>query len=190
MTSGVRIYVVVTVAALVSVAMVVGIRLAPTVGRAATVIRRPSAVAPAKQPIARGPHAGLRNIAPFATVTVSSAADSGGQSAGVADGVVDANEWVARGELQGAWIKLTWDRPAVVEQIDLYDRPSAIEKILGGTLIFDDGAMIPVPKLSPDGTPWHTRIPPKHVTWIMFRIDAAQGRTTGLAEIMVFGEIQ
>jgi hypothetical protein len=162
----------------------------PTARNVATVIRRPSVVTGAKQSIPPRPQAAPRNIAPLATVTVSSVADSGGQPAGVADGVVDSSEWVARGELQGAWIKLTWDRPAVVEQIDLYDRPSPLENVLGGTLIFDDGAMIPVPKLPPDGTPWHVKIPPKHVTWIMFRIDAAQGRTTGLAEIMVFGEVQ
>ena len=190
MTRGVRLFVVVIVAALVSAAIVVGIRFVPAAGRAVTVIRRPSVVTGAKQSIPGSTLAALRNIAPFATVTVSSAADSGGQPAGVADGVVDSSEWVARGELQGAWIKLTWDHPALVEQIDLYDRPSPIENVLGGTLIFDDGAMIPVPKLPPDGTPWHVKIPPKHVTWIMFRIDAAQGRTTGLAEIMVFGEVQ
>ena len=109
----------------------------------------------------------------------------------MADGVVDSSEWVARGELQGACIKLTWDRPAVVET-DRSLRPAepAGRIVLGGTLIFDDGAMIPVPKLPPDGTPWHVKIPPKHVTWIMFRIDGAQGRTTGLAEIMAFGEVQ
>lgn len=179
----------VIVAALVSAAILVGIKFVPAARRVATVIRRPSAVSTAKS-IPPGPQAGPRNIAPFATVTVSSAADSGGQPAGVADGVVDSSEWVARGELQGAWIKLTWVRPAVVEQIDLYDRPSPLENVLGGTLIFDDGAMIPVTKLPPDGTPWHVKIPPKHVTWIMFRIDAAQGRTTGLAEIMVFGDVQ
>jgi hypothetical protein len=189
MTSGVRVFIVVIVAALFSAAIVVGIRFAPTARGVATVIRRPSAVTPAKQSSPGGQPAGLRNIAPFATVTASSAEDSGGQSGGVADGVVDASQWVTRGELQGAWIKLTWDRPAVVEQIDLYDRPSPVDYILGGTLIFDDGAMIPVPKLPPDGTPWHVKIPPKHVNWIMFRIDAAQGRTTGLAEIMVLGEI-
>ena len=190
MTSGVRVWIVVIVSALVSAALVVGIRFAPTARRVATVIRRPSVVAGVKQSIPPGPQAGPRNIAPFATVTVSSAEDSGGQPGGVADGVVDASEWVALGELQGAWIKLTWDRPAVVEQIDLYDRPSPMENVLGGTLIFDDGAMIPVPKLPPDGTPWHVKIPPKHVTWIMFRIDAAQGRTTGLAEIMVLGDVE
>jgi len=190
MTTGVRVLVAVIVAALVSAAILVGIRFAPAARHVATIIRRPSAVTPAIQSTSRSPQTGLRNIAPFATVTVSSAEDSGGQSAGVADGVVDASQWVARGELQGAWIKLTWDRPAVVEQVDLYDRPSPVDYILGGTLIFDDGAMIPVPKLPPEGTPWHVRIPPKHVNWVMFRIDAAQGRTTGLAEIMVFGEVQ
>jgi hypothetical protein len=190
MTSGVRVLVVLIVAALVSVAIVVGIRFAPTAQRVAIVIRRPSAITPAKQPVTPNPQAGLRNIAPFATVTVSSVEDSGGQPGGVADGVVDTSQWVARGELQGAWIKLTWERPALVEQIALYDRPSPVENVLGGTLIFDDGAMIPVPKLPPDGSPWHIKIPPKRVTWVMFRIDAAQGRTAGLAEIMVFGDVQ
>ena len=190
MTSGVRVLVVLIVAALFSVAIVIGLKVAPTARHVATVIRRPSAISPVKQSTPRDPRAGLRNIAPFATVTVSSVDDSSSQSGGVADGVVDASQWVTSGELQGAWIKLTWDRPALVEQIDLYDRPSPVENILGGTLVFDDGTMIPVPKLPPDGTPWHIKIPPKRVTSVMFRIDAAQGRTTGLAEIMVFGDVQ
>jgi len=187
MTS-VRVFVVVTVAVIVAAGLVVGIRLAPTAKRVATVIRRPDALTPAKSVAGGEPAAPLRNIAPLATVTASSAEDERDQAAGVADGVVDASQWVARGELAGAWIKLTWDRQAVVERVDLYDRPSPVDLVLGGTLIFDDGTMIPVPKLPPDGSPYHIKISPKRVSWLMFRIDAAQGRATGLAEIMVFGE--
>jgi len=186
MTSRTRVLAVGAAAALFSAALVIGLWFAPAARHVAIVIRRPSPVTPVKQAVAAGP----LNIAPFATVTVSSAGDDRGQAAGVADGDVNASQWVTQDELQGAWIKLAWDRPAVVEQIDLYDRPGPAENILGGSLIFDDGAMIPVPKLPPDGAPWRTRFPPKHVHWVMFRIDAAQGRTTGLAEIMVFGGLQ
>jgi hypothetical protein len=41
----------------------------------------------------------------------------------------------------------------------------------------------------PDGTPWGIHFPTKTVQWIRFRIDSAQGKNEGLAEIMIYGEL-
>jgi hypothetical protein len=75
-----------------------------------------------------------------------------------------------------------------VAEVELYDRQSLLENILGGMLLFDDGSMIPVPALPPDGTPWGVHFPPKTAQWIRFRIDSAQGKNEGLAEIVVYGK--
>jgi hypothetical protein len=100
---------------------------------------------------------------------------------------VDTKGWVAREEMAGAWIKLSWDRPALVTEITLYDRPNRVDNVLSGTLTFDDGTSIAVPALPVAGSPWHVTISPKLVHWLMFRIDRAEGRSTGLEEIMVMG---
>jgi hypothetical protein len=150
------------------------------------VIRRPN---PAPSEPA-GNHEAVQNIAPLATVSVSSVEEAPGQSIGVADGVVDTKEWVTREEMNGAWIKLSWDRPVLVTEIALYDRPDRSTNVLGGTLSFDDGSSVAVPALPPAGTPWRLSFPPKTVHWVMFRIDRAEGRNTGLEEMMVFGALQ
>ncbi len=152
------------------------------------VIRRPSAPSRVAEPAADVPRAAVpRNLAPLATVTASSVQENGPFGAGVADGVVDNREWVAEDETAGAWIRLDWPTPVAVMEIELYDRPSPAENVLGGTLTFDDGSMIAVPALPPAGSPWRVSFPPKRVRSLMFRVDLAQGSTAGLAEIMVYG---
>jgi hypothetical protein len=129
----------------------------------------------------------LANIAPLATVSVSSNQEGNAESAaGVADGTADAREWAA-GVVQDAWIRLTWDRPATIAEVELFDRRSMLENILQGALIFEDGSTIPVPALPPDGSPWTVRFSPKTVQWLIFRIESAKGNNAGLAEIMVYG---
>jgi hypothetical protein len=150
------------------------------------VIRRPPAAAPVSQAAAGA----LNNIAPLATVTVSSERDTGGQTGeGVADGVPDEREWVAGGETGSAWIRLDWDRPATVAEILLYELPSPLDNVVGGTLSFDDGSAIAVAPLPPDGKPRRIAFPPKTIRSVTFRIDRAQGEAAGLAEIMVIGSV-
>jgi hypothetical protein len=110
-----------------------------------------------------------------------------GLGEGVADGTVDSREWISNGELRGAWIRLDWDKPATIEEIELYDRPSAEENLTSGSLTFDDGSMVGVPPLPPDGSAWRVSFPPKTVRSLVLRIDSVEGRSAGLAEIMVFG---
>src|SRR2546423_658649 len=79
-------------------------------------------------------------------------------------------EWVTREEMGRAWIKFSWDRPARVTELALYDRQNRLDNVLSGTLNFDDGTLIAVPALPPGGTPWRITIPPKVVHWLMFRM--------------------
>jgi hypothetical protein len=156
-------------------------------GRQGIVIRNASrAAAPGTRRIASG--STLPNIAPYAKVTVSSVdAANRDLASGVADGVADTREWLSYGQTAGAWILLEWDNPAMVEEIDLYDRPSPAENVLSGLLIFDDGSSMPVAALPPDGTPARIAFPPKAVKSVLFRIDSIEGSNAGLEEIMVRG---
>jgi hypothetical protein len=153
--------------------------------RAGVIVRRPNQASLARAAV------GLpRNIAPLATVTVSSEDASRGQTgAGVADGRPDGSEWASAGEDAGAWITLTWDRPAVVSEVDLYDRPDPVENVLSGTLTFEDGSVIVVHALPAEGAPERVVFPPKTIRSVTFRIDQAQGRNPGLGEIMVIGTL-
>jgi len=189
-----RVYVVVAALAFICVVAFLAVKLvssARMLDRAergrnerVTVIRHPNPE-PSKAP---GRGAFVHNIAPLATVTVSSIDASDERvGGGVADGVVDTKGWVAREEMAGAWIKLSWDRPAMVTEVALYDRPNRVDNVLSGTLTFDDGTSFAVPALPSDGSPWHITISPKVVHWLMFRIDRAEGTSTGLEEIMVMG---
>lgn len=191
-----RVYVVAAAVALLCVVAYIAIKLVTSArmlheaersrNERVTVIRHPNL----RMPTSRDTGEGAHNIAPLATVTVSSVEESDERlGAGVADGVVDTKEWVTREETGGAWIKLSWDHPAIVTELALYDRPNRLDNVLSGTLSFDDGSAIAVPALPSGGAPWRITFPPKAVRWLVFRIDRAQGKNTGLEEIMVFGTL-
>ena len=188
MSNSVRIYVWLVAGALVCIAGVLVLRYAPKAlrwGRVGVTIRRPNPV-----PLRKAGDRQLRNIAPLATVTVSSQDTSRGQTAqGVADGQPDASEWASAGEGEGAWITLTWNQPATVSEIDLYDRPDPVENVLRGTLTFEDGSVIVVHALPAAGGPERVIFAPKTIHSVTFRIDQAQGRNAGLDEIMVMGTL-
>ena len=188
MSNSVRNYVWLVVGALVCIAGLFAVRFAPSVirlGRAGVVIRRPNAV-----PVRKTGDRQMRNIAPFATVTASSADTTRGQTGeGVADGQPNASEWSSAGEGAGAWITLTWEHPATVTEIDLYDRPDPADNVLSGTLSFEDGSVIVVHALPASGAPERVVFAPKTIQSVTFRIDHVQGRNAGLAEIMVIGTI-
>jgi hypothetical protein len=152
--------------------------------RGATIIRRP--VSPSL--VRRTDNVAIQNIAPFATVSVSSVEESDAELApGVADGVADSRDWVAEGGTAPTWIKLNWDVPATILQVDLYPLPNPADRVLSGTLTFDDGTVIPVQLLPSGGRPRRITFPAKTVRWVMFQMDRAQGVDAGLEEIMVFG---
>jgi hypothetical protein len=191
MTRSARVFIVPIVVVLVVVAAVVAYRMGSGLWRfrekervrRQTVIRRPTA-----PPLTAGrsSRAAVVNIAPLATVTVSSNA-AAGAGVGVADGVVDAQEWVTEKETGGAWIRLAWESPAAISEVSLYDRASPADNVLRGHLEFEDGSTISVPALPRAGTPWRAAFPAKTVRWVEFHIDSAEGAVTGLAEMMVMG---
>jgi hypothetical protein len=192
MTKSIRSYVVLTAVAVAVIGGLIAIQLRKSVFQPPrsrggfTVIRHPGATT---QPGRTG-QAIPTNIAPMATVTVSSTTLSNGQvGEGVADGVVDRNDWVAQGETLGAWIKLSWDRPATIHEIDLFDLPDPNDNVLSGMLIFDDGSTRAVEALPPTGVARRVTFPAKVVSSVMFRIDQTQGPLAGLAEIMVIGTL-
>jgi hypothetical protein len=188
MSNSIRNYVWLVALALLCVAGLLALRFAPSAlrwGRQGVIIRRPNTV-----PLTKAGDRHLRNIAPLATVTVSSEGTARGQTGeGVADGQPDASEWSSAGEGAGAWITLTWEHPATVTEIDLYDRPSLVDNVLSGTLTLDDGSVIAVRALPAGGTPERVTFPPKTIRSVTFRIDQAQGRNAGLGEIMVIGTL-
>ena len=186
MSNSVRYYVWVAIA-LVCIAGVLALRFAPSVLRMGR--RRGSSPSRLRRPKPAGDRQ-QRNIAPLATVTVSSEdTEPRTNRRGRGGGRPDASEWSSAGEGAGAWITLTWDRPAVVTEIDLYDRPSPVDNVLSGTLSFDDGTVIVVHALPADGAPERVIFAPKTIHTVTFRIDQAQGRNAGLGEIMVVGTL-
>ncbi len=188
MSGTVRNYVWLVVLALVCIAGLLGLRFAPSalrLGRTGVIVRRPDRAARVK-----AGDRNLANIAPLATVTVSSEDTSSGQTGqGVADGRPDGSEWSSAGEGAGAWITLSWDRPATVSEIDLYDRRNPLDNVLSGTLTFDDGSAIVVHALPASGTPERVIFTPKTIRSVTFRIDQVQGHNAGLDEIMVLGTL-
>lgn len=126
-------------------------------------------------------------------VTVSSQNTALGQLGSKAvDGIIDGNpgdgtkEWATMGELAGAWIQLTGNRPATIAQVILHDRPNLTDHILGGTLSFSDGSTVPVGALPNDGTGLTVSFPTRSVMWIRFTITSAVGQNTGLSELELF----
>ena len=194
MTNALRTMLVLVGVVLCAGAVFMGYRLTQvvTVQRVGSVvIRRPGLRSAAATIAPKGTApASRRNLAPLATVNVSSIDVNSQFGEGVADGIPDSRGWVSNGESAGAWIKLEWAEPLTVSEIELFDLPSATENVLSGALVFDDGSTLAVPALPPDGSAWRAVFPPKTVRTVMFRIDRAQGRRAGLTEIMVYGPVQ
>jgi LmbE family N-acetylglucosaminyl deacetylase len=136
------------------------------------------------------------NIAPSATVTASSQNTGTGQTAAKAvDGVVDGypgdytKEWATAGQGAGAWLKLTWTSPYVVDKVVLYDRPNQYDQILSATLSFSDGSTVPVGSLDNTGAATTITFAPKTVNQVTLTVNTVSGTTAnvGLAEIQVYG---
>ncbi len=134
------------------------------------------------------------NLTESATVLVSSEETSTGQTGSKAvDGLIDgspkdsATGWVTQAEREGAWIKLSWSAPVRVSEVVLHDRPNGTDNIRGGTLTFSDGKSVNVGALPIYGAPLHVEFNPRVITWVQFRVTAANGTGTGLAEIQVLG---
>jgi LmbE family N-acetylglucosaminyl deacetylase len=133
------------------------------------------------------------SIAALAAVTASSENESRGQTAvKVIDGVIDGfpgdrtREWVAPGQLAGAWIQLTWSSAQTISRVVLYDRINLEDQIRGATLRFSNGTTIALGALPNDGAPFTVDFASQSVTWVRLEITNARGSSTGLAEFQVF----
>ncbi len=101
------------------------------------------------------------------------------------------HEWTAQGEKHSAARRLSWDNPAEINRIWLFDRPNtSFIQVLSGLLVFSDGATLPVGALPDDGkSRLEVSFPSKTVNWLFFLITGVKAEThnNGLAEIAVFG---
>lgn len=145
------------------------------------------------------PTGGGGNIASLATASASTATYSTGSLASKAiDGVIagypanPAAEWVTRAERAGAWLKLTFPTPHVIDRVALFDRPNTEDQITGATLVLGDGGgSFPVGALDNTGASGTViTFSPRQVSWL--RLDITRVSTTtddvGLAEIQVYGQ--
>jgi predicted GH43/DUF377 family glycosyl hydrolase len=153
----------------------------------------PGEPAPKSQP---NPLLAENNIARKAKVEVSSCFP-GYNGEGATDGVVDGyptditKEWAANAEAAGAWIKQSWDKAQKIDRILLFDRPTTLDQLTGGTLEFSDGSTIKLEKPLPDTAAESLEISftPKSVKWVKLTVSDVKNGThnVGLAEFGVFG---
>jgi len=102
----------------------------------------------------------------------------------------EASEWSATGP-SGQWIKLEWAAPRTIGMVRLYDKVSARDQVLAGTLSFSDGSTLPVGRLQNDGQAGTVlAFPPKTVSWVRLSIDKVRPGTAsaGLGAFEVFSE--
>ena len=139
--------------------------------------------------------AGPDNIAPQATVTVSTSLNKHFSPANAVDGIIGIDgkgEWACEGittswgYLRFPWIRLTWKEPRLINKVVLYDRPSPDEHIAGGQLHFSDGSKIWVNQIPNNGTAKAVSFPAKSVEWIEFIVTDGKGKDLGFSEIEVF----
>jgi LmbE family N-acetylglucosaminyl deacetylase len=137
-----------------------------------------------------------QNVAAIAAVMASSSRISSGQLAikavdGVADGWPGdySREWTASGEGVGAWIKLAWPSPMVVDRVVLHDRPNLNDEVTGATLQFSDGSSLSTGALPNEGGALSLRFDAKTITSVQFSVSSVSAPTlnVGLAEIEVYG---
>lgn len=130
------------------------------------------------------------NIAPKATVTVSSEYSSSFSKAAVVDGISgkhETGEWAALNQ-SNPWVRLTWPSRQGIRAVVLHDRSNPVENASGGTLTFSDGSSLKVTGLASSGEGLMITFPWKECDWVQFQIEGGAGPNGGLAEIKVLGE--
>ena len=139
--------------------------------------------------------AGPGNIAPNATVTVSTSLNASADGRNVTDGRIGIDgkgEWACEGVttdwgyIRFPWVQLEWKTPQVINRIVLYDRASMKEHTAGGRLEFSDGSRIWVNQLPNDGTGKSIPFPDKKITWVKFVVTDGNGSDLGLSEFEVY----
>ena len=139
--------------------------------------------------------AGTRNIANKAIITVSTQLSNAYSGNNATDGIIGVDgkgEWACEGKttdwgyIRFPWIQLTWNEPQLINKIVLYDRPSSVDNIAGGKLIFSDGSELRVNQIPADGAGKAIAFPAREVTWIKFVVTDGSGADLGFSEIEVF----
>lgn len=139
--------------------------------------------------------AGPDNIAPEASISVSTTLDDAHRASFLTDGVIgvaDVGEWACQGEtvfwgyVRYPWVQLDWNESKSIDKVILYDRPELDEHIAGGRLLFSDGTRITVTAIPNDGTAKVISFPVKKVDWVRFVVTDGDGANLGLSEIEVF----
>jgi hypothetical protein len=128
-----------------------------------------------------------KNIAPEASLTVSSEYSSDFGKAKAVDGIVKIHgqgEWASKGEIK-PWIKLSWAQDRTIDKVILYDRSNGVDDIFKGILTFSDGSAIDVGALPNKGTELVISFPRKTVGWMKFEVTEGSGFNVGLSEIEV-----
>lgn len=139
-------------------------------------------------------YAGPGNIARCARATASSATEKG-SAANVIDGIsrIDGKgEWISKstvtiwGAIDYPWIQLAWQQPQTINKIILYDRPAETSHNAGGTLVFSNGARIPVFEIPNNGAPKAVSFPEQTISWVRFETTDGDGPAIGLSEMEVY----
>ncbi len=134
---------------------------------------------------------GYGNIAPEASVSVSSTSDSinfAGKN--VNDGIIligNIGEWKSDGE-STPWLELSWSENAIVDQINLYDRVGSSSQIINAEIEFSDGSIIETDTLPSDGSKKTLEFAPREISSLKFTVTEGIGEL-GLAEIEVYDTV-
>lgn len=135
------------------------------------------------------------NIAPRATVTVSTSLGPQYRGENVTDGMIGVpgkGEWACLGDttdwgyIRFPWVQLTWKEPQKINRVVLFDRPSARDHVAGGKLLFSDGSTVWVNQIPNEGFGKEVRFETKTVMWVKFIVTDGKGKDLGFSEIEVF----
>ncbi|TRX60058.1 T9SS type A sorting domain-containing protein [Fulvivirga sp. M361] len=128
------------------------------------------------------------NIAPAATVTVSTEFNSDFSGTKLTDGIIGRSgigEWASNGE-STPWAKLTWDNEVTIKKVVLYDRASN-EDILSGVLEFGEGTTMNIESIPGDGSGLELDFSDIKTNSVEFRVLTSVGPNIGMTEFEVFG---
>ena len=136
------------------------------------------------------------NIAPLAKPVASTENFADWQSAWKAvDGVADGwpgdytREWVSVNERTGAWLRLTWSRPYVIDRIVLHDRPDSRPQITDAVLDLGGGNRFATGPLDNAGAGVAFDFSPYVTDTLTMTVTGVSTSTVdvGLSEIEVYG---
>ncbi len=135
------------------------------------------------------------NLARLAKATASSSADSNYYAAyRVNDSrLSDAQgryDWAASTSEEAPWVELSWPVPVTVDEVLLYPRAYGGSRVDRGTLYLSDGTTLPVAFRTAGPAPVRIALKGNQIVGLRFQVEEAQGRSPGLAEIVVHGSPQ